>query len=841
MSESTVERAPPLPPDVRPHARTLPLPLTQLVGREAALAQLRALLADPATRLVTICGLGGVGKTRLALQIAHEVAARSGTDSLFPDGVYFVSAAAVMPREPLAELLATTIATGLGLTIAGPEPAAAQLVDFLRERSLLLVLDSIEQLLDAAPALASMLRAAPGVLVLATSRERLNLRGEQLLLLDGLELPPPDSVEVEAVAAAAAVQLFVEAARAVSPGFALSAADARAVAAICRLADGLPLAIELAARWTPVLSCMEIAAEIAQSLDFLDDDTRDAGDERKSLRAVFAHSWALLPAAEQACLRRLAVFRGSFTRGAAAEVAGAGLPLLAALVNKSLVRRVAVAPGAPPRYELPAPLRLFAEEQLDAAGERAELLDRHAASYLETLSGHLSDLRGARQREAMGVLVPELDQLRAAWHHAAARADARLLGAAAPALFHLYDMLSWYQEGGAAFSLAATALADGHATDSAIAAAYAVCLARQGWFTFHAGRQQEARSLLEQSLALQRHHGLAADMIFGLNYAAVVCGYLGDSAAATALGEEGLRLARARDDAYGEAVACNILGQVAYDCGDLPAARDYSERSLAIEQQLGNLWSMAFSLTNLGKVAFAEGDYGAAQRLFTQSLERRVALGDSRGEAICRHRLGDAAAAMGDIARAEEQCRQSLQIFRSIGSRWGQAAVLLSQGRIAIQAGRPADGVPTLQEALRLALEIESLPQALAAVALCAPIVRAADPHWAAELAQLVAQPTSLGAVRISAARLVTWHYSEPLAQRVGAVPGARQSYPGGLTAREVEVLRLVARGLTDAQVADELVLSRRTVSTHLSSIYGKLGIGSRSAATRFAVEHGLA
>jgi predicted ATPase/DNA-binding NarL/FixJ family response regulator len=817
------------------HLRLLPTPLTALVGREREIEHVRALLTDPVTRLVTISGFGGVGKTRLALQLAHDAASRAS----FPDGVFFVPMAGVMPHEPLDEVLATTIATALGAPLSGVEPASVQLASYLRECCLLLVLDNIEHLIAATALLGNLLPTAPGVVVLATSRERLNLHGEQVVALSGLAVPPEGVAEVPELAASPAVQLFAEVARSVAVDFALDATNASDVAAICRMVDGLPLAIELAARWTPVLSCAEIVGEIGRSLDFLTDDTRRADEERKSLRAVFAHSWALLSADEQVCLRRLAVFRGSFTRHAAAEVSDASLPLLAALMNKSLVRRVPGIAGAASRYELPGSLRQYAEEQLDAAGERETVLAGFATVYGGLLAEQLDNLRGAQQIEALATLRAEIDQIRLAWHHAVARSNHTLLGAAAPALFHLYDMLSWFTEGAAIFAAASRAL-DADRNQPDVAAVYAACLARQAWFSFHDGRQREARAMFEQSLAIQRQHGHETDRVFVLNYLAVVCAYLGDYRTGERFGAEGLTLAEARGDAHGRAVASNILGQIAYDQGDYSRARRYSEQSLMIERQTRNGWSMTFSLTNLGKVAYAEADYEAARRMFTESLERRQALGDSRGEAICHHRLGDTAAALGDGERAEGHYRQSLALFQRIGNRWGQAAVRISQGEYAIRRRHTAEAVPLLQEALHLALETGSLPQAAIVARLCASLARPHDPQWASELEQLAARPSAelLGQ---QAARLLSWHYHKTVAAPARAVgePG-RQSYPGGLTAREVEVLRLVARGLTDAQVADELVLSKRTVSTHLTSIYGKLGISSRSAATRFAIEHGF-
>lgn len=823
---------------MRPQARALPSPLTPLVGRAASLAQLLAMLHDPESRLVTLCGLGGTGKSRLALQAAHELAA----DESFPDGVCFVAMEAVTPREPLVEVLATTMATALGLTVRGPELPGAQLIAYLAERRLLLVLDGIEHLIAAAPYLVTLLEGARGVTVLATSRERLNLRGEQVILVEGLGYPPGAPDEAASAAPYPAVELFVELARAASPGFALTQTDLAAAAQICRLVDGLPLAIELAARWTPILSCAEIADEIAQSLDFLSDDTRQAGEQRQSLRAVFAHSWSLLTQAEQQALRRLAIFRGPFGRGAAAPVAGATLPMLAALVNKSLVRRRSAELGAAARYELPGPLRQYAAEQLEAAGELVDTADRHARHFLGLLAGSLPDLRGPAQHETLAALSGEIDQLRTAWHHAVERADHEALATAAPAFFHVYDMLSWFQEGARAFAAAAEALAP-RRDQAAVAGAYAAILARQGWFTFHLGRQHEARAILELSLAIQEAGGLAAEQGFGLNYLAVVCAYLGDQQAALAYGQRGLDLARSRDDAYNLAVISNILGQIAYDSGDYRAARAYSEQSLAIERRTGNSWSMSFSLTNLGKVAYAQGDFAAAQHLFAQSLELRIAMGDLRGAAISHHRLGDSATGLRDETAALHHYRQSLELFRSIGNRWGQAAVLISQGRQALAQRRQADAVPLLQEALGLALAIGAAPQVATVAALCAPLVQPHDQGWAERLAALAAhEPLAPSEVEQLTTRLLTWHYTPAAeARQTPQQAGGRASYPGGLTAREVEVLRLVARGLTDAQVADELVLSKRTVSTHLTSIYSKLGINSRSAATRFALEQGLA
>jgi ATP/maltotriose-dependent transcriptional regulator MalT len=504
------------------------------------------------------------------------------------------------------------------------------------------------------------------------------------------------------------------------------------------------------------------------------------------------------------------------------------------------VLRASDEPGAAARFELPEPLRQFTSEQLVASGDQALGGASHARYYLGLLAGQAAALRGAGQQEALDLIGAEIDQLRSAWHWAAVTIDHATLAAAAPALFHFYDMRSWFYEGAAAFLEASEAL-NPPGDDGPRAVAYATLLSRHGWFTFHLGHQREARRILELSLAILDRHGAREELIFPLNYLAAVCAYLGDHEATHTFGRRGLDLARSTDDRYGQAVACNILGQAAYDQGDYPAARSWSEQSLAIEQQIGNRWSMAYSLTNLGKVAFAQGDFLAAQLLFTQSLETRVATGDTRGAAICHNRLGDTAVALGAADRAAEHYRQALDLFRTIGNQWGSAAVMISQARLSIAAGLAAQGVTLLQQALRLALDTGSAPLVAMIAGLCAPLARPQDAAWAAELGRIAAGRNAPEADQAPLNRLLAWHYqAADLAPRPAQPPPGRASYPNGLTAREVEVLRLVARGLTDVQVAEQLVLSPRTVSTHLTSIYGKLGVSSRSAATRFAVEHGL-
>lgn len=840
----------------------LPASTDLFVGRKHEAAQLMGLLGDPACRLVTIAGPGGVGKTRLALECARAVTADAATR--FADGVYLVTLGEHAPTAELPDQLADALAHGLGLHLATATPPLDQLHQYLRTRALLLVLDNAEQISGTAPTLAALLNDAPGLVILATSREPLHLRGEWCILLAGLPFPTvptlkpaPNRVDLSTTELEAfdAVQLFVHTARMAAPGFTLTAANASAVTQICRLLEGLPLGIELATSWLRTLSCTELATLLSQDLDILAVATLDRAERQRNLRALFEASWQLLIPAEQQALQRLAIFRGSFTRTAATDVANVTLPQLAALIDKSLLRReTSDSATEQGRYRMPELVRRYAAEQLERAGEFQTFAQRHATFYAELLATQVPYLRGTGQRAALAVLQSEMPQLQAAWQTAVSHADYVTLSRAADGLFHCYDMHSWFHEGAAAFGAAVTAL-EPHGTHPAATQVWAHALARYGWFTFHIGQQREAQATLQRSLDVLRELGAWAEMLFPLNYLGAVSAYLGEYTATEALCREALAIAQTLSDRYDQAIACNILGQAAYDQGQYTVAQSWSQQSLALEQQLGNRWSMAYSLTNLGKVAYITGAYAEARRMFEESLRIRQGLEDARGVAHSFMRLGETAVALGAIDEANEQYSQSLAMFRAIGNRWGEAAAQINRMHLALAQGDFGTALELMHEALQIALDLESLPQVVTLLATVGPLIRqSGDATWAAALDQLLAAaPTTLLDYQSDAYRLLAWlkrNQTRTFAARPApALPAANSASarrptqagnPAGLTAREIDVLRLVARGLTDAEVADKLVVSRRTVSTHLSAIYGKLQVNSRSAATRFAIEHGL-
>jgi tetratricopeptide (TPR) repeat protein len=523
--------------------------------------------------------------------------------------------------------------------------------------------------------------------------------------------------------------------------------------------EGLPLGVELAAAWTRVLPSTEIAREIGRSLDFLEAAAPDMPARQRSLRAVFAYSWQLLAGAEQQALRRLAFFRGSFTREAAAAVADASLPLLAALVDKSLLRRAALDSSSALRYEWHEVLRQYAFEQLQESGELETIAAKHAGYYLSLLQAATADLRGPRQREALAALSVDLDQLRSAWQWAIQSADEQALGRAAESLFHFYDMRSWFQEGAEIFRAAACALEPSTTGDAR--RVWAKLLARAGWFRFHLGRQVEAKAMLEESAATLRSLDAPADLVFALNYLAAVCFHLGDYHQAVELCSESMCIAAIVGDDNGRAIACNILGQTAYELGDNGAARDWCEQSLAIERRIGNHWSMAYSLTNLGKVARTTGAFREARDLFEQSLRIREQMADIRGVAISNGHLGETALACADYPEAQARYTKSLALFNEIGNRWGMASASIGLGRLAAAQEQFREALARFQAALRQALEIDSVPQMRVALGEAARLLRHAGAlSQAGELEQLVvADPPVDSVLRGQATKLIEWSW----------------------------------------------------------------------------------
>jgi predicted ATPase len=719
-------------PTERPN-HNLPAQTTPFVGREHELAELAKLLDNPQVRLVTILAPGGMGKTRLALEAARaalEQSATSDTHQPFANGAYFVSLA------PLAapESIVTAIAEAVSFQFYGGGDPKQQLLDFLREKRLLLVLDNFEHLLAGVPLVGDILEAAPGVKALATSRERLNLSGETPFNLGGLDLP-----EGKSAAAAleySAVRLFVQGAGRAQPGFELRDADVPQVARICRLVAGMPLGLLLAASWMEMLSPAEIAAEIENSLDFLEANTRDLPERQRSLRAVFNYSWNLLTEAEQAVFAWLSVFRGGFTRQAAEAVAGANLRNLMALVNKSLLRR----DPARGRYQFHELLRQYAAERLEQTGEGDAARDAHSVYYADFLDERKDRMISRTQKQTIAEMSAEMENALAAWEWAVEQRHIASMNKSLRPLAGMAENLSQFREWAERFRAAALRL--GAASDEQTGLLIARLRLFYGYLAGRMGDFDTMRATGEETLPLFRGANSKPDVMLALQDLAIAAGSQGRYAEAQQYSGEILTLARELDDrpsyyfvlsglAWGQfemgrsqearqmfeqelsgvdalgvpiimALYRQELGQVLHALNEDEAAKKRLEEALVISQDLGNRRMTAYIFTSLGNVAHSLGSYPEAQRYYQESLATHRDIGDRVGTAEALGALGGGFWALGEYRQAKQCHQEALAIYREVGDIRGMANALALTATTCGVLGEYAEARTCLEECLAL-------------------------------------------------------------------------------------------------------------------------------------------
>lgn len=637
-----------------PHDR-LPATATPFIGRQPELAALAVLLASPDVRLLTIGGPGGMGKTRLALAAAFAEQARQPRQ--FGDGIVFVDLAPVSSSG----FVVLAVAEALGLDLAprrgDSRSPTEQLLDFLRPRRMLLILDNLEHLLSAGGLVLDILHGAPGVKLLATSRQRLNLREEQLFTLAGL--PYPTKVRAEAGsrnADSTAGHLFVVAARRVRPDFTLSPEETDILERICRLVEGMPLALELAAAWVESLSLAGIAAELQDSLDLLASDLVDLPERHRSIRTTFDATWRRLEPAEQATFVRLSVFRGGLTRAAAQQVAGATLPMLARLIGKSLVQFQ----PAGERYYLHEVLRQYGRERL-AESMNLDITQRQHFEYFATLAETAcARLFGAEQVTWLERLEAEHDNLRAA--------------------------LDW-----------------GFAQPQ-MAEAVALLVIDLAWFWRIRSHVLEGRTWLERALLLP---SLAAETRAGLLYHGGHLAWMQDDfALASARAEASLRLWESLGPAgrRGAAYASHTLGMARYGTelrvqGDLKSAIGAFEASLALFKEVGDEWGIAFALQWLAFSLTARGEPEAAVVAAEESLMGFRRLGNPWGAGMTLGALANLRLQAGDLVEARQLAEEAQILRRQVGHRHSIGVGLELLARIALQENRPADAAAFYQEA----------------------------------------------------------------------------------------------------------------------------------------------
>jgi predicted ATPase/DNA-binding CsgD family transcriptional regulator len=776
-----------------PTGNNLPFQLTSLIGREKEISEVGRLLVEK-TRLLTLTGPGGSGKTRLALAVAADMVGG------FDDGVWLIELAPLSDQD----LVPQAIASVLGVRETPGTALVDSLCVHLVARDTLLILDNCEHLIeDCADLAGALLRSCPNLRILTTSREALGMPGEALFAVPPLSLPDPRRLPgVEILPSYEAAGLFVERARAVRPGFALTERNAMPVAQVCHRLDGIPLAIELAAARVKVLSVEQISSRLEDSFALLTGGGRTAPIHHVTLRATMEWSHDLLSWEEQVLFRRLSVFAGGFTLEAAEGVcAGEGLEegevldLLTCLVDKSLV--LVMEGEGEARYRLLETVRQYGWEKLEESGEAGQVRLRHAVWFLALAEETGPLMMGRDQVVWLDRMWREQYNFRMAMRFFLARNDA----------------------------------------DRAVSLTWAFW--RYWWVT---GLQGEARRWMEEVLEggdvpgddVYPARRAQANLIIG-TYAWSE----GDLASALPALEEGLRLSQKTRDARAQAIGLMLLGLVDVAERNGKRSRERFEESLRFFRISGESekWGEAHTLAYLGLASLLNGEPEPARQCFEEGLAASHAAGDRIAAHQALYKLGLLALTERDLDRANEYLREGLSLADEVRDVINTPYFVKGLGQVAGLRGQAAFAIRLLgaaETALRATgsapyryIPDQALQDRIFAAARDALGETAFDEGWQRGRSMTLEQAVE--------------YALEPPPASLPADPAAPPtSYPAGLSAREVEVLKLVAKGLTNAQVAKELFISPRTVNAHLNSIYNKLGFNSRVEATRFAIEQDL-
>ena len=635
----------------------LPRPATPLVGRERELEEVAGLLGQEGdTRLLTLTGIGGVGKTRLAVEAARDAAAN------FPDGSVFVGLA------PLGDpaLVLSTIVRAFGLReVEGRTPREA-LVDHLQDKSLLLVLDNFEHLLKAAPEVARLIEACPDLTVLSTSRAPLRIRGEQEYHVSPLALPASTRTMTENnVLESPSGRLFLERARAVSPGFKVTGENAGAVAAICWRLAGLPLALELAAAKVRFLDPVALLSRLDQALSST--WARDLPERQRTMRAALNWSYELLSGPERELFRRLSVFSGGFSLEAAEAVGATGrdgevLDLLGGLVEQSLVEATPDPRGNVARYGILEPVRQYARERLEENGEAEGGRRRHADFYLALAETAEPELKGASQVEWLNTLEREHDNLRAALSWLLERDEVETAAHLEYSLYVFWWIRGYHTEGRRWIETTLTRGSD----LSLVGRAKALFV--RGAMAMGQGDHSIAKTCYTESYALFE----AVGDVYGGARPGLGLGLLAmaraDAQQATQYLQESARAASEIGDYFWAALSLNALGMVALGQGDYDGAQASLAEGLALAQRAGDRFSRYIALYNQSVLAQAQGDYNRAAALFEEGLEFSLEVGDYANTAYCLEGLAAVAVARGEADRAARLLGAAQRIREEVGA-----------------------------------------------------------------------------------------------------------------------------------------------------------------------------
>ncbi len=706
----------------------LPRLNTPFIGRTKELGEISHLLESPNCQLVTLLGPGGIGKTRLALQtglIAVET-------RQFRDGVYFVPLSGLTAIERLS----ATIAEVLGISLYGDVEPQSKLLDDLRAKELLLILDNVEHLLSTPDQpnegvtylLAEILQQAPAIKILVTSRVRLHVPGEWVLDVAGLAFPHSTNWHqaTEDIENYSAAQLFIQAASRVRPNFVLSAEDRQAVARICDLVEGLPLALELAASWSRSLSCQEIADEIEQDFEVLTTASQTVPERHRSLRAVFDYAWRILSKEERAVVRQLSVFRGGFSREAAQQVTGTSLGLLAVLVDKSFVRL-----SSSGRYFVHELLRQYAQSKLEAQpAEALQTCNRHSAYFGEFLAHHF-----IQQKEILEAVDAELANVRVAWQWAIDNQRYEAIVQGLNGLWGYLDARGYFQEGETRFGQAAAAFKhlidpDQPLKNQQHVAILARLLSRQAWFSIRLGLYSAAQRLLNEGLAMLQT--LNSPQFFveelELRYMLGLTGWFtGDYEAGLANLEKTLPTAVEANAHLMVGGIAAALGVISHSLGRLDDAQRYHEQSFAAYQTVNDWRGIAIEQACLGGIYTLQGKLAQAQTLLEDGLTMAQTMNAPFALVMGHYHMGKWATASHNLTQAQASFRETARVAKGVGDKHGYSLALVELATIHTQLEEFEAATTALHTGVNLALTYELYPTVLEGLVNLVQLAKASD------------------------------------------------------------------------------------------------------------------